>query len=148
MFTCFDKVRFLSVACPVYAVYLEKQYVELQNTWKFRGTVNYSSFQQLKIAGLLSSYAIQCAVFKGFKGLLASIKIPVSWCSLLVALFFLPEEIWLLERDKQSISTFTGNPKISLKGFGISLKLGYIAYQNPCSFTTHQDWLTKGTAIH
>lgn len=66
VFTCFDKVRFLSVACPGYAVYLEKQYVELQNIWKFGGTVNYSSCQQLKISGLLSSYAIQYAVFKGF----------------------------------------------------------------------------------
>lgn len=66
MFTCISKVSSLSVACPVYAVYLEKQYVELQNTWKFGGTVNYSSCQQLKIAGLLSSCAIQCAGFKGF----------------------------------------------------------------------------------
>lgn len=66
MFSCTSKVGSLSVACPVYAVCLEKQYVELQNIWKFGGTVNYSSCQQLKIADLLSSCAIQCAGFKGF----------------------------------------------------------------------------------
>lgn len=42
--------------------------------------------------------------------------------------FFLPKEIWLLEGDKQSIAIFTGNPKISLKGLGRSLKLENIAY--------------------
>lgn len=72
----------------------------------------------------------------------------MSQCSLLLVRFFLPEDFWLLERDKQSIATFTGNPKISLKGLGSRLNSGNIAYRNPYSFTTHQGWLTKGKGIH
>lgn len=45
---------------------LIKQYEELQNIWKINRMLNYSSCLQLKIEGLLSSYAIQCDSFKGF----------------------------------------------------------------------------------